>query len=93
MAQIRIPTPLRKFTDNQGSIETTAGTIGEAIKNLTDTFPELGLQVLDENGKIKRFIRIYIGDTDIKSLEDEKTVVYNDSVVSIIPAIAGGISF
>ena len=49
--------------------------------------------MIDENGKIKRFIRIYLGDEDIKTLNDEATTVDKESVVSIIPAIAGGISF
>ncbi len=93
MAQIKIPTPLRKFTNNEGTIITDAKTVGEAMSNIAGVYPELGKQMIDENGKIKRFIRIYLGDEDIKTLNDEATAVTKESVVSIIPAIAGGISF
>jgi molybdopterin converting factor small subunit len=93
MAQIKIPTPLRKFTNNEKTLITNAKTVGEAMNNIAGVYPELGKQMIDENGKIKRFIRIYLGDEDIKTLNDEATAVNNESVVSIIPAIAGGISF
>ena len=93
MAQIKIPTPLRKFTNNEGTIVTNAKTVGEAMNIIAGIYPELAKQMIDKNGKIKRFIRIYVGDEDIKTLKDEATAVNKESVVSIIPAIAGGISF
>ena len=93
MAQIKIPTPLRQFTNNEKTLITNAKTVGEAMNNIAGIYPELGKQMIDANGKIKRFIRIYLGDEDIKTLKDEDTEVNKESVVSIIPAIAGGISF
>jgi len=90
MAKIIIPTPLRKFTSNEASIETQGGTVGEAILDLTQQFPDLKQNILDEEGNLRNFVRIYLGDEDIKVLEDTHTFVENDSVISIIPAIAGG---
>lgn len=90
MAKLIIPTPLRKFTENQASIETNGGTVLEAMESLTEQYPELKQHIFNENGNIRDFVRIYVGDEDIKSLNKEKTEVKNDSVISIIPAIAGG---
>ncbi|MEM7107136.1 MAG: MoaD/ThiS family protein [Bacteroidota bacterium] len=90
MAKLIIPTPLRKFTDNQGSFETEGATVQEAIETLTELFPDLKKHLLEADGKIRSFVRIYVGDDDIKALDHEKTSLNNDSVVSIIPAIAGG---
>ena len=91
MAKIIIPTPLRKFTDNQSSFETgNANTVAEAILQLTDRYPSLAKHLLDDNNNLRSFIRIYVGEEDINVLQKEATPVAENSVVSIIPAIAGG---
>ncbi len=91
MAKLIIPTPLRKFTNNQSSVETRGETVLDSVRELTEKYPELRQHVFDQQGKIRSFVRIYVGDNDIKSLDNEKTQVQQDSVISIIPAIAGGV--
>ncbi|RJE74885.1 MoaD/ThiS family protein [Reichenbachiella sp. MSK19-1] len=90
MAEIIIPTPLRKFADNQATIAVAGDNILSAIEDLVTQFPDLKKQIFDAQGQIKRFIRIYKGEDDIKSLDNEKTAIEADTVISIIPAIAGG---
>ena len=90
MAKIIIPTPLRKFTDNQSTFETTGSTVREAIQELTTQYNGLRQHLLDVNDNIRSFIRIYIGDEDINALQKDATTVKPDTVISIVPAIAGG---
>ena len=90
MARIIIPTPLRKFTDNQSTIEVEAIDIRESISALSSLYPDLKKQLLDDTGAIRQFVRIYLGDEDIKVLNNEQTPVTQDAVISIVPAIAGG---
>lgn len=90
MATIIIPTPLRKFTNNTAKLQIKGGTIGESISELTTNFPDLKRHLLDEKGQIRSFVNIFLGDEDIRDLQAENTVVKEDAVVSIIPAIAGG---
>lgn len=92
MAKLIIPTPLRKFTNNQASIETQGDTVLTSIQELTAQYPELKQHVLDQQGNIRSFVRIYVGDDDIKALNQEHTKVEQDTVISIIPAIAGGLN-
>ena len=92
MPRIIIPTPLRKFTNNQSTIEVEAIDIRDSIHALSSLYPDLKKQLLDDAGEIRQFVRIYLGDEDIKVLNNEKTPVTQDAVISIIPAIAGGIS-
>ena len=91
MAQIIIPTPLRKFTSNQAKFEVSGQNVQEAITALTEQFPALKTNILAQDGSIRGFVRIYVGDEDIKSLNNGATAVQTDSVISIIPAIAGGV--
>ncbi|SMD39069.1 molybdopterin synthase subunit MoaD [Reichenbachiella faecimaris] len=91
MANIIIPTPLRKFTNNQASVESNGATVQQSVEDLAKQFPDLNKHIFDAEGKIRQFIRIYVGDEDINALENENTKVDGSSVISIIPAIAGGI--
>ncbi len=91
MAKIIIPTPLRKFTENQSIFETKGSTIQEAILELTTTFSDLKQHLLDTNDNIRSFIRIYLGEDDINSLDSVNTAVSENSIISIVPAIAGGV--
>ncbi len=91
MATFIIPTPLRKFTNNQTKVQVSAATIEESIKVLSTEFPDLKKHLLDEQGQIRSFINIFAGEDDIRDLQNEKTLVKEETVVSIVPAIAGGI--
>ena len=90
MATIIIPTPLRKFTNNTARLQISGGTVSESINELTSNFPDLKKHLLDDKGQIRSFVNIFVGDEDIRDLQQENTVVNEDTVVSIIPAIAGG---
>lgn len=92
MAKIIIPTPLRKFTDNQAAFEANASTVYEAIESLAAAFPEVKKHLFDDKTQIRSFLRIYLGDEDINVLDKEKTALKADDVLSIIPAIAGGVN-
>jgi adenylyltransferase/sulfurtransferase len=90
MATVIIPTPLRKFTNNTARLQVGAGTIHSTVEELTRNFPDLRKHLLDEGGKIRSYVNIFIGNDDIRDLQHEKTPVKDDTVISIVPAIAGG---
>ena len=90
MATIIIPTPLRKFTSNTARLNVSAGTVEEALLDLSANYPDLKKHLLDEAGQIRAFLNIFIGEEDIRDLQEGKTALHDDSVVSIVPAIAGG---
>jgi molybdopterin synthase sulfur carrier subunit len=90
MATVIIPTPLRKFTNNTSKLDVQATTVAEAIQDLSTNFPDLKKHLLDDGGQIRTFLNIFVGDDDIRDLQNGQTALTNDTIVSIIPAIAGG---
>jgi sulfur-carrier protein len=90
MATIIIPTPLRKFTNNTARININADNIKGVVDELTLNFPDLKKHLLDEYGNIRSFVNVFVGDEDIRNLEKDQTLIKDDTVVSIVPAIAGG---
>ena len=90
MATIIIPTPLRKFTNQQTRITVEGKTIKEAFSDLILNYPDVKKNLFDENEKIRGFVNIFLEDEDIRNLQEEETIIQPNSVISIIPAIAGG---
>jgi len=93
MAKIIIPTPLRKFTNNQSTVTTNGSTINESIRALADIYPELRQHLFNEQGEIRSFVKIFLEDEDINQLQQERTPVPAEATISIVPAIAGGIDY
>jgi sulfur-carrier protein len=90
MIKVRIPTPLRPLTKNQGEVETTGANIAEIIDNLNSSYSGLKDRLCDEKGELRRFVNIYVNEEDIRFLKGRDTVLKDGDEVSIVPAIAGG---
>ena len=89
-AKVRIPTPLRKLTNNEELVEVTAATVGDAIKELQSRFPGIEERLVDEKGEVRRFVNVYVNEEDIRFLQNRATPLKDGDEISIIPAIAGG---
>jgi molybdopterin synthase sulfur carrier subunit len=90
MATVIIPTPLRKFTNNTSKLNIRADNVQEIVDDLSLNFPDLKKHLLDEQGKLRSFVNVFVGDEDIRNLQQEQTAVKDETVISIVPAIAGG---
>jgi sulfur-carrier protein len=88
---ISIPTALRQYADNNAGIAVASGPVGQLLANLVEKHPQLGKQLYNEQGQLRSFVNIYVGDEDIRYLQGVETPVPDGETVSIIPAIAGGI--
>ena len=91
MPNIKIPTPLRQYTNNNSEVQVGGGTAGEALGNLADEHPELKNHLYTGDGKLRSFVNVYKGDEDIRFLDGQDTDVSEDDELSIIPSIAGGV--
>lgn len=87
---VRIPTPLQEFTQNQDAVEIDGSTVKEVLGNLDDQFDGMRQRLYDDEGKLRRFVNIYVNQEDIRFLQGEDTEVKEGDELSIVPAIAGG---
>lgn len=90
MATVIIPTPLRKFTNNTSKVNVEAGTVSAAIEQVATEFPDIRKHLVDEKGRVRNFVNVFVGDDDIRDLKQEETKVSSHTIISIVPAIAGG---
>ena len=90
--KILIPTPLRPFVNQQEVIETKANTISEAMQDLATNFPKIQQHLYDNEGSLRKFINIYINDSDIRDLDGVQSTLSDNDEISLVPAIAGGVA-
>src|SRR5258706_1520540 len=88
--KVRIPTPLRKLTNDQELVQIEAKTVGDAITQLQSRFPGIQERLVDESGAVRRFVNVYVNEEDIRFLQNQQTALKDGDEISIIPAIAGG---
>ena len=87
---VRIPTPLRKLTNEQDVVSSDGGTLVACIAALDQQFPGLRERLLDETGELRRFLNIYVNGEDVRFQDGMNTSLEAGDEVSIVPAVAGG---
>ncbi len=87
---VRIPTILRTYTQDQSQVTAEGATLSEVIESLEGTFPGIKARVVDEQGKLRRFVNIYVAEEDVRFAQGLDTPTPAGAQVSIIPAVAGG---
>ena len=90
MPTIIIPTPLRKYTDQTKIFGTDSDDLSGAIEQLVNEYLDVKKNLLDDEGKVRSFIKLYIGDDEVRISGNESVSLNDETEVSIVPAIAGG---
>jgi sulfur-carrier protein len=87
---VRIPTILRTYTDGASEVSSDGATLREVLQKLDADFPGIGARILDETGKIRRFVNVYVGEEDVRFVDGLDTATPEGANISVIPAVAGG---
>ncbi|MDT0305471.1 MoaD/ThiS family protein [Streptomyces sp. DSM 44917] len=87
---VRIPTILRTYTGGASEVTAEGTTLGEVLADLDRQHQGIAARVLDEDGKLRRFVNVYVNDDDVRFAEGLGTATPDGAGVSIIPAVAGG---
>lgn len=87
---VRIPSVLRRQTRGEEVVLIEGETIGEVLEGLEDRFAGLRGKLRDQEGRLRRFVNVYINDSDVRLMKGITTPVADGDEVTIIPAVAGG---
>ncbi|MBM4266850.1 MAG: MoaD/ThiS family protein [Deltaproteobacteria bacterium] len=87
---VKVPTPLRKFTAGSESVEGGGATVGALVDDLEKRYPGIRERICDDQGRVRRFVNLYVNGDDIRFLQQLDTQVKDGDEISIVPAIAGG---
>ncbi|MCC5809950.1 MAG: molybdopterin-synthase adenylyltransferase MoeB [Ectothiorhodospiraceae bacterium] len=87
---VRIPTPLRPFTNQQAEVAVHGSTVGQALADLCARHEGVGPRIFTADGELRRFVNVFVGEHHVSVLEGLATPVADGDVIAIIPAVAGG---
>jgi molybdopterin converting factor small subunit len=85
-----VPTPLRRLTGDEDTLDVEAGTVHEIIARLDDRYPGIRSRLCEDDERLRRFINIYVDGEDVRFLDNLSTRVADGAELSIVLAIAGG---
>jgi sulfur-carrier protein len=89
-ATVRIPTILRTYTGGESEVSATGETLSAVLDDLDANYSGIKGRILDEAGQLRRFVNVYVGNDDVRFLENLATPTPAGSQISVIPAVAGG---
>jgi len=87
---VRLPSQLRALVGGASEVPVEALTVREAIVAVDATYPGLADRVLDPEGRLRRFVNVFVADEDVRFLEGLDTALAPGQTVSLVPAVAGG---
>ncbi|RFS81010.1 MoaD/ThiS family protein [Actinomadura spongiicola] len=87
---VRIPTILRTYTSGESEVKAEGDTLRAVVADLEASYSGISARILDDSGKIRRFVNVYVGDEDVRFAEGLDTPTPEGAQISIIPAVAGG---
>ena len=87
---VRIPTILRTYTGGESEVTADGATLAEVLDDLESSYAGIKARILDEQGAIRRFVNVYVGNDDVRFLDELATPTPDGTQISVIPAVAGG---
>ncbi|MCH8090450.1 MAG: MoaD/ThiS family protein [Chloroflexi bacterium] len=87
---LKIPTPLRRMTNGESTVDVDGTNLIECIDSLDAQYPGIKERLVSDNGELHRFVNIYVNGEDIRFIDGIKTPIKTGDEVSIVPAVAGG---
>jgi len=87
-----IPTPLRQYAGGQKTVTVSGATVGQVLEALTATHPDLKRHLFSEDGRLRSFVNVYLGEEDVRYLKQDQTPLTDGATLSIVPSVAGGVT-
>ena len=87
---VRIPTILRTYTGGDSEVTATGATLAEVLDDLDANYSGIKARILDDQGALRRFVNVYVGNEDVRFLDSLDTPTPDGVQISVIPAVAGG---
>jgi molybdopterin synthase sulfur carrier subunit len=89
-ATVRIQTILRTYTGGESEVTATGATLAEVLDDLDASYAGIKGRILDDQGELRRFVNVYVGNDDVRFLDNLQTATPDGTQISVIPAVAGG---
>jgi len=90
MPVLRIPTPLRSYTNGEREVAVMGNTVGAAMDDLMVQYPALRPHLYNGNAELRPFVNLFLNEENIRELQGLATPLQETDKLMLIPSIAGG---
>jgi len=90
MPSIRIPTPLRTYTEGQSEVAVQGGSVAEALSDLVSQYPSLRHHLFNGSDNFRPFVNLFLNEENVRELQGMDTPLQAADRLMLIPSIAGG---
>ncbi len=87
---VTLPSALRDYARGRDIVDVEAGTLADVVARLATDFPGLGYRILDDQGRLRRFVNAYVNEEPVSHLEPQDVRLREGDTVHILPSVAGG---
>lgn len=87
---VRLPSQLRALVGGSAEVHVDATNVRDAVLAVDALHPGIAGRILDDDGALRRFVNVFVADEDVRFLNGLDTELAAGSVVSLVPAVAGG---
>jgi sulfur-carrier protein len=88
--QVYVPYPLRELTKGAGTVAIHAEDLAEAIEELNRRYPGMAYRILDDQGRLRRFVNAFVNDESVSDRAPREVALHPGDEVTILPSVAGG---
>jgi molybdopterin synthase sulfur carrier subunit len=90
MPTVRIPTQMRELVGGASTVDVEGDTVGAVLRGLAEAHEEIAPRLFESDGRMRRFVNVFLDDEDIRFAEGLDTKVARGQTISLLPAVAGG---
>jgi molybdopterin converting factor small subunit len=90
MSTLKIPAPLRSYTNGSSEVQVQGATVREAMSYLIEQFPSLKPHLYNGDGELRPFVSLFVGSDNVRDLQGLETPLDANALMRLIPSIAGG---
>ena len=85
--RVRIPDPLRSYTEQQSVVDADGNTVAELLADLDNRYPGIRFRMVDEQNRIRKHMKVFVNDESVRDLE---TAITDRDEITIMQALSGG---
>ena len=88
--RVWLPRALREYSKGQDTVALGGDTLADVISQLNARFPGIGYRILNDQGRLRRYVLVFVNDDSVAHLEPEAVRLRDGDTVHILPSVAGG---
>jgi molybdopterin synthase sulfur carrier subunit len=85
--KVRIPDPLRSYTEQQKVVDADGTTVAELLVDLDRRYPGIRFRMVDEQSRIRKHMKVFVNDESVRDLD---TAITDRDEITIMQALSGG---